>query len=154
ARHQYRYDSGRHRRHEHRHGDSDSLDRIGQHMDDHRHDGGRQDSPNPQVVLEKKIERQHRRDHGAADIYGDNGAGPIDHDRHDVAHAEEEDFTPRLDLACREFPYWNIDVAADQRAQQQQQCGARTDAKARVDIAQHIDLDENDDNEEYAGQNG
>ena len=46
----------------------------------------------------------------------------------------------------------NVEIAADERAKEQKQRGARADAEAHVGIAQHSDLDQHQERDEQPDQ--
>ena len=82
ARQHQRRDRGGERRGEHRHRDADARHRIGEPVHDHGDDRGRDRAGHPQIVFRQQIDRHHRRDHGAADIDGDQVPGQLLDHRH------------------------------------------------------------------------
>jgi hypothetical protein len=111
------------------------------------HEGNRDDGQRcsqPQLISDHEISGHQGRDHGAADIDGEHGAGPLHYRRHDVAHAEEIDDFIGADMRLGQHRDRNIEIAADQRTEQQQQCGAGPDPEPHVGVAENPKLDQND----------
>ena len=57
-------------------------------------------------------------------------------------HAEELDLLSGQDVLRRKFDERNVDVAAEERAQKQQQRGPRAHAQPHIGIAQDAHLDQ------------
>ena len=94
ARQQQCDDCRRCRRHKYRERDPQAGNRLSEGMAHHGDTGGGEKAANPQLISDAKIERQQTRDHRAADIDGDDRAGPLDNHRDYIMHAEERDLLP------------------------------------------------------------
>jgi hypothetical protein len=122
-----------------------------------QHDGddrGGDQSLDPHLPGDEQIKRHQRRDDGAADIDGDDGARPVLHDRHGVLHAEEFDGLVGHDPLLRQLGDWDVEIAADQGCEQQQHGGSRTDAQVQIGAAQRAEDEKDQQNEENADKNG
>ena len=150
ARQQQGDDRGGDRGHEYRLRDPEAGDRIGQHV---AHQGdpqrGQQTRP-PEPIFDEQIERHQAGYDGAADVHRDDRAGPLHHHRDGIAHAVVDDLAAGQDVLRRQFDDRDVEVAAHQRAQEQQDGGAGAQADAHIGVAQRAELNHHDQDDEYS----
>ena len=60
-------------------------------IDNDGHDNGPHGAKKPNPIAREQVKRKQARNERPANIDGDDCAGPVDHDRHDITHAEEID---------------------------------------------------------------
>ena len=73
----------------------------------------------PQPILYEQIERHQAGDDSATDVYGNDRAGPVDHDRRNILHAKELKFLSRNDLPCGQLSNRDVNIAPDKRTKEQ-----------------------------------
>ena len=121
-------------------------------MDDKSHRSNRERCLDPELVPDHEIGRHQGRNNGAADIHRENRARRRDHQRHDVAHAEEVDDLPGLDGLAGQDRDRDIEIAADQRAEQQKQRAAGPDAEPHIGISEDVELNQDDQSADQQDQ--
>jgi hypothetical protein len=130
------------RRGEHRHRDAEARHRVGQRMDHRGYHHGGDRGAEPQAVAQQQIGRHQHRDHRAADIDRDHRPRPLRDLRHHVVHSEKMHDLSR-DIVPGQHRDRNVEIAADQRADQQEKRAARRQPEPQIGVAQDIELDEN-----------
>ena len=104
----------------------------------------------PQLSLDQQKERHDTGDERPSDIHRDNGARPIDNDRHRIAHPEEINLALSQYLLAGQVHHRNIEVAAQQRCQQQNKCGSWAYAKAHVSVTQDSNLNQRGQDDKHS----
>src|SRR5262245_8775541 len=97
----------------------------------------------PEPVLRQEIDRKYRRNDCATNVYSQNDFRWLDHLRHDIMHAEISDLPLGNHRLLAERGDGNVDVAAEERAKEQEEGGAGTYPQLHISKTQHPDLDQN-----------
>src|SRR5262249_9152890 len=79
-----------------------------------------------------------------ADINGDNCAGPVGHEGNYVAHANEINHLAGNNVRFGKLCRWNVDVAPEKRAKEDQHGRAGVETDPHIGITQEPKLDENE----------
>ena len=120
---------------------------------DHQGDGrGDQRGLEPELIPKHQIRGHYRWNNGAADVDGENRAGPRHHDRRDITHAEEFNDLSRFDGGSGQHRDRNIEIAADQRAEQQKKGHAGTDPEPHIGISENPKLNQDEQYHEQQDQ--
>jgi hypothetical protein len=65
-------------------------------------------------------------------------------DWNDITHPEEIDLLLRQHPVLGQVRDWNVEVTANERGKQQEQCRTGADAKAHISVTQHPELDQHE----------